>query len=59
MIRAMGGTGKIVTLAGLVFAFTMASMMVSDLLVVGQAGTTIASVYCSTRWWCGHFSCRP
>ncbi|MET0896317.1 MAG: RND family transporter [Mycobacterium sp.] len=42
MIRAIGGTGKIVTLAGLVFAFTMASMMVSDLLVVGQVGTTIA-----------------
>ena len=41
MIRAMGGTGKIVTLAGLVFAFTMASMIVSDLLVVGQVGTTI------------------
>lgn len=42
MIRAMGGTGKIVTLAGLVFAFTMAAMMVSDLLVIGQVGTTIA-----------------
>ena len=42
IIRAMGGTGKIVTLAGLVFAFTMASMLVSDLLVVGQVGTTIA-----------------
>ena len=42
MIRAMGGTGKTVTLAGLVFAFTMASMLVSDLLVVGQVGTTVA-----------------
>ena len=42
IIRAMGGTGKIVTLAGLVFAFTMAAMMVSDLLVIGQVGTTIA-----------------
>lgn len=41
MIRAMGNTGKIVTTAGLVFAFTMASMVVSDLLVVGQVGTTI------------------
>ncbi|HNM83024.1 MAG TPA: RND family transporter [Mycobacterium sp.] len=41
IIRAMGGTGKIVTLAGLVFAFTMASTIVSDLLVVGQVGTTI------------------
>jgi RND superfamily putative drug exporter len=42
MIRGIGGTGKIVTLAGLVFAFTMASMLVSDLRVVGQVGTTIA-----------------
>ncbi len=41
IIRAMGGTGKIVTTAGLVFAFTMASMAVSDLRVVGQVGTTI------------------
>ena len=41
IIRAMGGTGKIVTTAGLVFAFTMASMVVSDLRVVGQVGTTI------------------
>jgi len=41
IIRAMGGTGKVVTAAGLVFAFTMASMIVSDLRVVGQVGTTI------------------
>jgi RND superfamily putative drug exporter len=41
IIRAMGGTGKVVTTAGLVFAFTMASMVVSDLRVVGQVGTTI------------------
>ncbi|RRR48324.1 RND family transporter [Mycolicibacter terrae] len=41
IIRAMGGTGKVVTAAGLVFAFTMASMLVSDLRVVGQVGTTI------------------
>lgn len=41
IIRAMGGTGRVVTAAGLVFAFTMASMLVSDLLVVGQVGTTI------------------
>ena len=41
IIRAMGGTGKVVTAAGLVFAFTMASMAVSDLRVVGQVGTTI------------------
>ena len=31
IIRAMGGTGKVVTAAGLVFAFTMGSMVVSDL----------------------------
>ncbi|OBF27080.1 hypothetical protein A5724_03240 [Mycobacterium sp. ACS1612] len=41
IIRAMGGTGKVVTTAGLVFAFTMASMVVSDLRIVGQVGTTI------------------
>lgn len=41
LIRAMGGTGKVVTNAGLVFAFTMASMIVSDLIIIGQLGTTI------------------
>ena len=41
IIRAMGGTGKVVTSAGLVFAFTMASMVVSDLRAIGQVGTTI------------------
>jgi len=41
IIRSMGGTGKVVTNAGLVFAFTMASMVVSDVRVVGQVGTTI------------------
>jgi putative drug exporter of the RND superfamily len=41
IIRAMGGTGKVVTNAGLVFAFTMISMVVSDLRIVGQIGTTI------------------
>jgi RND superfamily putative drug exporter len=42
LIRAMGGSGKVVTAAGLVFAATMASMLVSDLLTIGQVGTTIA-----------------
>ncbi len=37
IIRAMAGTG-----AGLVFAFTMASFAYSDLVVLGQIGTTIA-----------------
>jgi len=41
IIRAMGGTGKVVTAAGLVFAFTMGSMVVSDLLSISQVGTTI------------------
>jgi RND superfamily putative drug exporter len=41
IIRAMGGTGKVVTAAGLVFAFTMASMVVSEVRTVGQVGTTI------------------
>jgi putative drug exporter of the RND superfamily len=41
IIRAMGGTGKVVTSAGLVFAFTMASMVFSDLRIIGQIGTTI------------------
>ena len=42
IIRAMGGTGKVVTIAGLVFAATMASMVISDLRSIGQVGTTIA-----------------
>lgn len=42
IIRAMGGTGKVVTNAGLVFAFTMAAMVFSDLRIIGQVGTTIS-----------------
>ncbi|OBA84668.1 hypothetical protein A5633_13740 [Mycolicibacterium elephantis] len=41
IIRAMGGSGKVVTTAGLVFAFTMLSMVVSDLQTIGQLGSTI------------------
>ena len=41
IIRAMGGTGTVVTSAGLVFAFTMASLVFSDLRIIGQIGTTI------------------
>jgi RND superfamily putative drug exporter len=41
IIRAMGGTGKVVTNAGLVFALTLASMVFSDLRIIGQVGTTI------------------
>ena len=40
-IRSMGGTGSVVTSAGLVFAFTMMAMAVSDLAIIGQVGTTI------------------
>ncbi|CAM3440238.1 RND family transporter [Mycobacterium colombiense] len=41
MIRGMGATGRVVTAAGMVFAFTMMSMIVSDLRVIGQLGMTI------------------
>ncbi|KUI28965.1 hypothetical protein AU196_14805 [Mycobacterium sp. IS-1742] len=41
IIRAMGGSGSVVTAAGLVFAFTMISMAVSELTVIAQVGTTI------------------
>ncbi|ULP47461.1 RND family transporter [Mycolicibacter virginiensis] len=41
MIRAMGGSGSVVTAAGLVFAFTMMTMAISELRVIGQVGTTI------------------
>lgn len=41
IIRSMGGTGGVVTSAGLVFAFTMMSMAASDLSSIGQAGSTI------------------
>jgi len=41
IIRAMAGTGRVVTAAGLVFAATMSSFIFSDLRVLGQIGTTI------------------
>jgi putative drug exporter of the RND superfamily len=41
-IRAMGGTGGVVTAAGLVFAVTMASMLASNLRIIAQLGSTIA-----------------
>jgi putative drug exporter of the RND superfamily len=41
IIRAMAGTGAVVTSAGLVFAATMSSFVFSDLRVLGQIGTTI------------------
>jgi RND superfamily putative drug exporter len=42
IIRSMAGSGSVVTAAGMVFAFTMASFIFSDLRVLGQIGTTIA-----------------
>ncbi|WP_407662422.1 MMPL/RND family transporter [Mycolicibacterium palauense] len=41
IIRAMGGSGSVVTAAGLVFAFTMLSMSISELTVIAQVGSTI------------------
>jgi RND superfamily putative drug exporter len=41
IIRAMAGSGAVVTAAGLVFAFTMSSFVFAALLVLGQIGTTI------------------
>jgi putative drug exporter of the RND superfamily len=41
IIRSMAGTGGVVTTAGLVFAFTMGGMLVSDLRIIGQVGSTI------------------
>jgi putative drug exporter of the RND superfamily len=41
IIRAMASSGSVVTSAGLVFAATMASFIVSDLQILGQVGTTI------------------
>jgi RND superfamily putative drug exporter len=41
IIRSMGSTGSVVSAAGLVFAFTMAAMVSSDLRNIGQGGTTI------------------
>jgi RND superfamily putative drug exporter len=41
-IRAMAGSGSVVTAAGLVFAATMATFAFSPLKVMAQVGTTIA-----------------
>jgi RND superfamily putative drug exporter len=42
IIRAMAGSGSVVTSAGLVFAATMASFVFGDLVVLAQVGSTIA-----------------
>ncbi|OMC11507.1 RND family transporter [Mycolicibacterium fortuitum] len=41
LIRALGSTGGVVTSAGLVFAFTMLAMLISDLRTIGQVGSTV------------------
>ncbi|PRC41795.1 MMPL family RND transporter [Mycobacterium sp. ITM-2017-0098] len=41
LIRTMGGSGSVVTAAGMVFALTMMTMAISDLTIMGQVGTTI------------------
>ncbi len=41
IIRAMAGSGKVVTIAGLVFASTMLAMLASDVRTIGQVGSTI------------------
>ena len=42
IIRAMAGSGSVVTSAGLVFAATMASFIFGDLRSIAQVGSTIA-----------------
>jgi RND superfamily putative drug exporter len=41
IIRAMAGSGSVVTSAGIVFAVTMCAFVFSGFLVLGQIGTTI------------------
>nr|WP_272952237.1 RND family transporter [Mycolicibacterium vanbaalenii] len=41
IIRTLGGSGRVVTAAAMLFAFTMMTMAISDLRVIGQVGTTI------------------
>jgi putative drug exporter of the RND superfamily len=41
VIRAMAGTGSVVTSAGIVFALTMCAFVFSGFQVLGQIGTTI------------------
>jgi RND superfamily putative drug exporter len=50
IIRSMAGTGSVVTSAGLVFAFTMMSMVVSDLASSVRLAPRSGSGCCSTPW---------
>ena len=53
IIRSMAGTGSVVTSAGLVFAFTMASFAFSDLKVMARSAPPSRWGCCSTPWSCG------
>ena len=50
IIRAMGGSGSVVTAAGLVFAFTMMSMSVSAMVWSARWARRSGWACCSTRW---------
>jgi RND superfamily putative drug exporter len=41
MIRAFGGTGAVVTIAGIVFGISMFALLSGDVLSIQQTGTTI------------------
>ena len=41
LIRTMGSSGGVVFTAGFVFAFTMLALLASDVINIGQAGSTI------------------
>lgn len=42
IVRAFGGTGGVVTVAGIVFGLTMLALLSSSVLSIAQIGTTIA-----------------
>ncbi|OBG28787.1 RND family transporter [Mycobacterium sp. 852002-51057_SCH5723018] len=42
IIRAFGGTGGVVTTAGIVFGLTMSALLASSVLSIAQIGTTVA-----------------
>lgn len=42
IIRAFGGTGGVVTVAGIIFGLTMLALLTSSVLSIAQIGTTIA-----------------
>lgn len=42
IVRAFGGTGGVVTVAGIVFGLTMMALLTSSVLSIAQIGTTVA-----------------